>query len=66
MGTSVFVQRFVETSLQEKKEFYNKLTMEDIADIGYKHAKLVREDFGIQNLGAHHDIYVQMYMIYIS
>ena len=33
--------------------------MEDIADSDYRHAKRVWEDFALQNLGEHHDLYIQ-------
>ena len=33
--------------------------MEDITDAGYKHARIVWEDFVIQNPGEYHDLYVQ-------
>ena len=34
-------EKFNETSLPEKKEFYSNLTMENIADADYIHAKRV-------------------------
>lgn len=41
-------ERFNETSLTKKKEFYSKVSMESIADADYKHAKRVWEDFVLQ------------------
>ena len=52
-------ERFDESSLPAKKEFYSSLTMEPITDADYKHAKRVWEYFGIQNLGQYHDLYLQ-------
>ena len=40
-------QRFNETPLPDKKEFYSSLTMEDIKNADYKHAKRIWEDFKI-------------------
>ena len=45
------LQRFLETSLPDKKKFYSNLAMENITDAEYKHVKRVREDFGIHNVG---------------
>ena len=52
-------QRLNETSLPDKKEFCSNLTMEDIMDGDYKHAKIAREGFTIQNLGEYHSLCVQ-------
>ena len=51
-------ERFNEISLSEKEQFYSKLNMEDIADADYMHAKGVREEFEIKNLGGYHDLKV--------
>ena len=51
-------QRFNETSFPDKNEFYSNLTMENITDANYKHARIVQEDFGILNLGECHDLYM--------
>ena len=32
-------EKFNETSLMDKKEFYSNITIEKITDAGYKHAK---------------------------
>ena len=32
--------------------------MEDVTDADYAHAKRVRKDFEIKNLGEYHDLYV--------
>lgn len=34
-------QRFNETSFPDKNEFYSNLTMENITDANYKHARIV-------------------------
>ena len=48
-----------ETSLPEKEDFYSHLSMEDITDADYVHAKRVYKSFEIKHLGEYHDLYVQ-------
>ena len=50
-------EKFNETSLPEKEDFYSHLNMEDITDAHY--AKNVCKDFEIKNLEEYHDLYVQ-------
>ena len=52
-------ERFSETSLPSKEDFYSKLNMEDIGDIDYRHANNVFKGFKLENLGDYHDLYVQ-------
>ena len=52
-------EKFDETSLPEKEDFYSHLNMEDITDADYVHAKRVCKEFEIKNLGEYHDLYVQ-------
>ena len=52
-------EKFNETSLPEKEEFYSHLNVEDITDADYAHSKRVCKDFEIKNLGEYHDLYVQ-------
>ena len=52
-------KRFSETSILTKKKFYSNLTRESITDADHKHAQKVWEDFELQNLGQHNDLYVQ-------
>ena len=52
-------ERFNETSLPSKKEFYSNLNMEDIDDIDYRHGNNVFNKFKLNNLGDYHDLYVQ-------
>ena len=44
-------EKFNETTLSEKEEFYNCLNMEDITDTDYLHAKRIFKDFEIKDLG---------------
>ena len=50
-------EKFNETTLPEKEEFYSNLNMEGITDAGYMNAKTVCKDFEIKNLGEYHDLY---------
>ena len=52
-------EKFDETSLHEKEDFYSHLNMEDITDADYAHAKRVCKDFEIKNLGKYHDLCIQ-------
>ena len=52
-------EKFSETTLPEKVDFYSHLNMEDITDADYAQAKRVCKDFEIKNLGEHHDLDVQ-------
>ena len=52
-------EKFDQTSLPEKEDFYSHLNMEDITDANYKHAKSVCKDFKIKHLGEYHDLHVQ-------
>ena len=51
--------KFSETSLPDKKDFYSCLNMENITDIDYRHATRVFKEFKMNNLGDYHDLYVQ-------
>ena len=52
-------EKFNETSLPEKEDFYTHLNMGDFIDADYAHAKRVCKDFEIKNLGEYHDLYLQ-------
>ena len=52
-------EKFNETSLAEKEDFYSQLNMEDITDADYTDAKRVCKDFIIKMLREHHDLHVQ-------
>ena len=55
--------RFNETSLPDKKDFYNRLNIENIIDIDYIHAMRAFKEFKMNNLGDYHDLYVQSYTL---
>ena len=52
-------EKFNETSLAEREDFYSHLNMEGIIDADYANAKRVRKDFKIKNLGEYHNSHVQ-------
>ena len=52
-------ERFDETTLPTKEDFYSILNMEDITDIDYRHAKRVSKIFNNKNIGDNHNLYVQ-------
>ena len=52
-------EKFNETSLPSKEDFYSNLNMEDIDDIDYRHGNSVFKGFKLENLGDYHDLCVQ-------
>ena len=59
-------KRFYETTLPDKKEFISSLNMEDITDVGYRHAKRVFKKFNNKYLGHYHDFYVQSDALFLA
>ena len=53
-------EKFDETSLPPKKDFYSNLNLENISYEDYSHSKKVWDVFEIKNLGEHHDLYVKI------
>ena len=52
-------ERFDETSLPNKEDFYSCLNMEGITDVDCRHSKNVFKEYRMNNLGDYHDLYVQ-------
>ena len=52
-------EKFSETSLPKKEDFYSKLNDEHITEDEYEHAKKVWETFKCKTLGDYHDLYVK-------
>ena len=52
-------EKFTETVLPLKKDFYSNLNLEDISDEDYAHAQKVWDVFKIKSLGEYHDSYVK-------
>ena len=51
--------RFEETSLPDKEDFYNKLNDKELSSKEYRHAQNVWDAFGCTNLGDYHDTYLK-------
>ena len=51
--------KFNETSLPEKVDFYSHLNIGDTTDADHAHTRKVCKDFEIKNLGEYHDLYVR-------
>ena len=49
-------EKFNETTLPEKEDFYSPLNMKNITDADYVHTK---KDIEVKHLGEYHDLYVQ-------
>ena len=52
-------EKFNETLLPEKEDFYSQLNMEDITYAEYAHAKRVCKDFEMKKLGEYHDCMIK-------
>ena len=59
-------EKFDETELPPKKDFYSNLNLEDISDEEHKHVQKVCDVFEIKNLGEYYDLYVQSDMLLLS
>ena len=51
--------KFNEKSIPSKESFYSSLTLENITEVDYIHAKNVFKTFKLINLGDYHDLYVK-------
>jgi hypothetical protein len=60
------MDKLKETSLPDKKEFYNKLNETDIGDADYEHAQNVWREFNIQNLGEYSDLYLKIDVLLLA
>ena len=52
-------EKFDETSLPTKEDFYSELNVEGMSAKDYNHARKVWDVFEIRNRGEYHDLYVQ-------
>ena len=59
-------EKFNETLLPEKEDFYSHLNIEDITETDYVHAKIVWNGSGINNLGRYRNFYVQSDILLLS
>ena len=51
--------KFNEKSIPSKESFYSSLTLENITEVDYVHAKNVFKTFKLNNLGDYYDLYVK-------
>ena len=59
MNTWIAGKDLMKHHYQIKKDFYSELNLEDITDKDYEHYQKVWEEFGLENLGDYHDLYIQ-------
>ena len=58
--------KFKETVLPPKEVFYSKLNMSGVSDQDYEHTRRVWREFGINNLGEYHDLYLRTDVILLA
>ena len=58
--------RFEDTQLPPINAFYTNLNMSSISEDDYQHAQKVWEEFGIQNLGDYHDLYLRTDVVLVA
>ena len=59
-------ERFNETSLLNKRDFYSELDLEDITGKVYAHYQKVFKELGLKNLGDYHDFFVQSDTLFLA
>ena len=59
-------EKFDETSLPPKEDFYCELNLEGISDEDNAHAQKVWEVFKINNGGEYHDLFVQIDILFLA
>ena len=59
-------ERFNETSLLNKRDFYSELDLEDITGKVYAHYQKVFKELGLKNLGDYHDFFVQSDILFLA
>ena len=52
-------EKYNETTLPKKEDFYSHLNLEDVTNADFKHVETVFKDFETRNLGEYYDSYVQ-------
>ena len=59
-------EKFDQTALPLKKDFYSNLNLENITDEDYTHTQKIWGVFEIKNVGEYHDLYVQSDTLLLS
>ena len=60
------MEKFNETTLPKKEEFYSNLDMEDITDADNIHVKRVCKDYKIKKIGGCHDFYLKSNTFFLA
>ena len=60
------LDKFNDTELPKREEFYSQLKDEDISEDDYRHAKDVWKTFNIKNMGDYHDLYLKTDILLLS
>ena len=58
--------KFKETRLPPAKHFYSNLNMSGVSDDDYEHACRVWQEFGIENMGEYHDLYLRTDVVLLA
>ena len=58
--------RFEETKLPPKDSFYSTLSMSGVSETDYEHGRKVWREFGINNIGEYHDLYLKTNVILLT
>ena len=58
--------KFEETNLPSIEKFYSNLNMSGISDGDYDHACSIWREFGIRNIGEHHDLYLKTDVVLLA
>ena len=58
--------RFEETNLPRKDSFCSALSMSRVSETDYEHAHKVWREFGINNMGEYHDLYLKTDVILLA
>ena len=59
-------EKFSETTLPEREEFYSNLNLKETTDADYMHGKRVCKDFEIKNLGEYHNLYLKRDALFLA
>ena len=58
--------KFEETKLPPKDSFYSTLSMSGVSETDYEHSPKVWREFGINNMGEYHDLYLKTDVILLA
>ena len=59
-------EKFNDTQLPERKDFYSLLTDDDISESDYRRAQEVWNTFRIKDVGEYHDLYLKSDILLLS